>query len=499
MENRTNFRILIVDDELLFHQTIRHAFQENYEFEGAVSVEKMWGKLKQDQHFDLLLLDLRLEGTEENIGLELIPKLKDKYPSIPVIVATKESDSGAIIAAMEAGAKSYLIKGDYNKAKWDQKFQEFINMQKSQQLAVENKELKKEIKRMSEQEEDEKYKFVGQSKKVLEIKTLLAGLAKEPNATVLLTGETGVGKEVAARYMHKKGPRARKPFIAVNLSAIPETMLENELFGHEKGAFSDAKTAQKGYFHQADGGIILLDEIGHISRKVQDKLMRFLEDRTIFPLGSGKTIELDVQLITSTNLNLAEEVSSGRFRDDLYQRLKMVVIELPPLRHRKEDITLILEHYMRLQTVSPFDLMTPEVVEHLLGFHWPGNIRELRNTVDYMLLRKRIFNKPNIDLDCLPEDVRKAPPPVKTEQKQEVNATEPNFNSKKEEDAYLDLLKIEAALRQTGANKGASADMLGYKGTDHMRSRIRTCISTFNGSVDQFPLIQQHYASILSK
>ena len=182
MENRTNFRILIVDDELLFHQTIRHAFQENYEFEGAVSVEKMWGKLKQDQHFDLLLLDLRLEGTEENIGLELIPKLKEKYPSIPVIVATKESDSGAIIAAMEAGAKSYLIKGDYNKAKWDQKFQEFINMQKSQQLAVENKELKKEIKRMSEQEEDEKYKFVGQSKKVLEIKTLLAGLAKEPNA-----------------------------------------------------------------------------------------------------------------------------------------------------------------------------------------------------------------------------------------------------------------------------------------------------------------------------
>lgn len=499
MEAKTNFHILIVDDEPVFHKTIRHAFQDSFEFEGAISEDRMWEKLKDSSPYDLLLLDLRLEGTAENVGLKLIPKIRKDYPEVPIIVATIENDPDAVIAAMDAGANSYLYKGKYDKKKWRSKFQEVINAQKSQKLAVENQKLKREVERLAEQEEDEKYKFVGKSPKILEIKTLLEGMAEEANVTVLLTGETGVGKEVAARYLHKKGPRAHKPFVAVNLAAIPETMLENELFGHEKGAFSDAKTAQKGYFHQADGGIIMLDEIGHISSKVQDKLMRFLEDQTIYPLGSGKSIELDVQLIAATNVDIEKEVKNGRFRADLYQRLKMMVIKLPPLRHRKEDIPLILEHYMRLQNpnMSVLELMLPEVLEHLLDFQWPGNVRELRHTVDYMLLRKRIFKKEKIDLDCLPEDVRKGTPLTLPPEEVEPSAQQPEFKSKKEEDAYSDLVKIEAALRQTGANKGASASLLGFKGTDNMRSRIRTCAANYNGTMEQFPLIQKYYASIL--
>lgn len=500
MENRTNYRILIVDDDTTFHATMRNAFQENYEFESAISVERMWEKLQKKQNFDLLLLDLRLDDTEEYIGLQLIPELKQKYPHIPIIVVTNENDSDTTLAAMDAGAKHYLFKGKYDRIKWDQKFQDAIAAQNSQKLAFENKKLKKEIERRVEQEEDEKFKFIGKSAKVAEIKTLLEGLAKEPNVSILLTGETGVGKEVAARYLHKKGPRAEKPFIAVNLSNMPETMVENELFGHEKGAFSDAKTAQKGYFHQADSGIILLDEIGHIPRTIQDKLMRFMENRTIYPLGSGKAIELDVQLITATNLNLAEEVNKGNFRADLYQRLKMFVIELPPLRHRKEDIPDILEHYFRLQipNADPYNLMTKEVFDHLLDFDWPGNIRELRHTVEYMLLRKRIFSKSSIDMDCLPEDVRNGSPLIKFEPAKPSSVNNTPFKNKKEEDAYLDLVKIEAALRSSGNKKGA-VEILGFKGTDHMRSRVRTCTNAYTGPLDSFPLILENYESVIRK
>lgn len=497
MESKTNYRILIVDDEPPWHSIIRNAFIENYEFEGAVSVEKMWEKLKHNNHFDLLLLDLRLDGTEKKIGLELIPEIKKKYPKIPIIIATNANDAESAVAAMEAGAKTYLFKGGYNKPEWSQKFQEVIQAQKAQEISIENKALKNTVALLTQKEEDEKYKFVGQSKKVLEIKTILENLARESNITVLLTGETGTGKEVAARYMHRMGVRRSKPFVGVNLTAIQPSLLEGSLFGVRKGGYTGATQDIKGYFEQADGGVLLLDEIGDIDANIQIKLLRFLENRHIRAIGSDKDIELDVQVIAATHKNLPQAVAGGTFREDLYHRLKQWVVELPPLRERKDDLMLIVEHYMQLQVpgVAPLEIMEPEALDRLLQYSWPGNVRELRYAVDQMLLRQKMFNKTKIDLDCLPDDVRSGALPLQVQAEiQSFTAHQPQFQSKKEKDAYLDLVKMENALRQAKGNKTAVVAMLGFKGTDHLRARVHTCYKNFPAMFDNFPLVCEHYA-----
>ncbi|MBX2929723.1 MAG: sigma-54-dependent Fis family transcriptional regulator [Saprospiraceae bacterium] len=495
MSQRNNYRILIVDDEPPWHNFIREAFKKNYAFDGAVSGEKMWEKLRSGEQYDLLLLDLRLDGTEEKTGLDLLPQLGAQHPGLPVIVATNSKDPDAVVTAMEAGAKGFLFKSQYEKTMWDKKFQDIIEANRAEKLSAENKKLRKEVERHEEREEDEKYRFIGNSPPVQEIKEFLRGLAEESRVTILLTGETGTGKEVAARYLHKMGPRHHKPFVAVNLSNLPVESIENELFGHVKGAYTDATTDQIGHFHRADGGVLLLDEIGHISAIVQDKLMRFLENRVISPLGSGKEIALDIQLVAATNLDLSQEVKKGTFRDDLYQRLKNVVVEIPPLRQRKEDIPLILEHYMRLQNPNavPFELMTREVVQHLFDYDWPGNIRELRNAIDYMLLRMRIFKKPQIDMKCLPPDLLHGNAATQDSPQAALNSSSQRPRSNKEEKAHLDLVKIESALRQTGGNKTAVAEILGIKGTDHLRARILTCYKNFPEMFPEFPEIRRQY------
>lgn len=498
---KNNYRILIVDDEPPWHSIVRQAFAEDYEFEGAATVDRMWDKLENSGNYDLLLLDLKLDGTQRNIGLDLIGPIKEKYPHLPVIIATNENDPDVIVEAMDAGAKSYLIKNAYNKEKWTQKFQDAIQAQKAPQLARKNKVLEAQVEQLTQTQEAEKYRFIGQSSSVKKIKTQLEGLAREHNITVLINGETGTGKEVAARYLHKMGARAGKPFVGVNLSAIQKTLLESTLFGARKGGYTGAVNDVKGYFEQADGGILMLDEIGDIDADIQIKLLRFLETRQIRPIGSDKDLELDVQIITATHRNLPQLVADGVFREDLYHRLKMWVLELPPLRERREDILLIIEHYMKLQLgdVKPLEIMEPEVYDKLLKFSWPGNVRQLRYAVDQMLLSRRMFSKDIIDLDCLPEDIRNGitlPPPGRT-LASEKSAHNHRFRSKKEENAHLDLVKIEGALRETKGNKTEAAEILGYKGTDHLRARIRTCYQNYEEMFAQFPLICEHYSSVM--
>lgn len=498
---KTNYRILIVDDEPPWHGVVRHAFIEDYEFEGAETIDKMWTKLEKSGTFDLLLLDLKLDSTQKNIGLDLIAPIKEKYPQVPIIIATNENDPDVILEAMETGAKGYLIKSAYNKEKWTQKFQDAIQAQKAPQLERKNKVLEAQVEQLTQVQEDEKYRFIGQSSSVEKIKTQLEALAREHNITVLINGETGTGKEVAARYLHKMGTRAGKPFVGVNLSAIQKTLLESTLFGARKGGYTGAVSDVKGYFEQANGGILMLDEIGDIDADIQIKLLRFLETRQIRPIGSDKDLELDVQIITATHRNLPQLVADGIFREDLYHRLKMWVIELPPLRERREDILLIIEHYMKLQLgdVKPLEIMEPEVYDKLLTFSWPGNIRQLRYAVDQMLLSKRMFSKDIIDLDCLPDDIRNGTliVPATKSNVQEKNAHNQRFRSKKEESAHLDLVKIEGALRETRGNKTEAADILGYKGTDHLRARIRTCYQNYEEMFAQFPLICEHYSSVM--
>ena len=378
-----NYNILIVDDDPEFHQQIRYAFRRNYIFEGAIDIEHLHKKLKEKAEYDLILMDLVLDDSNKKIGLDLISEVKEQHPQIPIIVVTADREIDTVVKAMKVGAKDFLPKGDYDFEFWNQKFIEIIEGGK---LKAENRQLKAEVKRHRDQENKE-YTFIGESSKIEEIKRLLRLVSGEPDITVLILGETGVGKEVAARFLHQHGARKDAPFQAVNLSAIQETLLESTLFGHKKGAFTGASRDMEGYFNQANGGILMLDEIGDINADIQIKLLRFLETKLIRPVGADQDVLLDVQIIAATHRNLQEEVEKGNFREDLYQRLKAMVIEIPPLRSRKMDIPLIMQHY--LGGVKMNELLNNKALEMLLSYNWVGNIRELKNTLNYMLLREK--------------------------------------------------------------------------------------------------------------
>lgn len=509
MKNRDKNSVLLVDDETVFHRQMYKAFEGGYWFDSAVTAEQMWEKLKGSTVYDLLILDLRLDGGEKNVGFELIPLLVQRYPQIPIVVATKENDPDAVVQAMELGAKSFLYKGKFDIEKWDKKFQDAIGSAQAPRLIEEVAQLKEE----KEAVENEKYPFVGQSTKIIEVQELLRWAANEPNLTVLLTGETGVGKEVAARYLHRHGPRHDKPFVGVNLSAIPHDLLESNLFGHVKGSFTGALKDTKGYFEQAKGGVLLLDEIGDINHDIQVKLLRVLEDRTIQRVGDDKPMKIDVQIVAATHRNLAEEVAKGKFRLDLFQRIKTITIEIPALRERAEDIVPILEYFMRLQipNAKAFEQMDADVADRLKEYSWPGNIRELKSSVEYMLLRKKMFNKNKIDWNCLPEDIRENRPPFALSKMSKPELPEMPLSKsehwtenssqdspdRKEKQAYADLMRIEEAFIQFEGNKTKVANYLRYKGTDHLRARIITCHKNFPHLFEQFLHIREQYASLI--
>lgn len=317
--------------------------------------------------------------------------------------------------------------------------------------------------------------------------------------TVLLTGETGVGKEVSARFFHSCGPRKKQPFVSVNLSAIPKPLIESALFGSVKGAFTDAQDVE-GYFTQANGGILMLDEIGEIDHDIQVKLLRFLQERTIRPVGAAKDVEVDVQIITATNKNIDQEVANGKFRDDLRYRLNFTV-EIPPLRERKEDILPILEHY----TTEKFGVSMEQSIENaVIGrikeYAWPGNIRQLCNLVEGIMIWKDLLGKEKADIRCFEEALKStlamAGPtalPATQVQNGKMNGVQNGHLPPKKAKALDDLTKIEQLLGEGKYNKSDIAEILKYKGTDHLRSRIRVCYANYPELFEQLPNILQHY------
>ncbi len=498
-----NYRLLIVDDDPSFHQQIRYAFRRQYTFEGARDEHSLWEKLESDTPFDLLLLDLVLNvESGEKKGLELLPKIKEKRPDLPILVSTSERDISTVVQAMKIGADDFLAKGDFEFDFWRAKIDEHV---KRRRLQHENTELRNELKRTRAGSNLDPYPFIGESGEVAEIKRILALIAEEPDVTLLLTGETGTGKEVAARYLHRNGPRKDRPFQAVNLSAIQDTLLESTLFGHRKGAFTGATRDMEGYFGQADGGILLLDEIGDIDAGIQVKLLRFLETKLIRPVGSDRDVQLDVQVIAATHQNLEAAVREGRFRADLYQRLKAMVVELPPLRRRREDIPLLLEHFF--QTDSLEELLTPGALEELLAYRWEGNIRELRNAVSYMELRRKILNRFRIDRECLPRELVQpisstrpeatiyarppGSPPAGTS-----SAPAPPVSDLSAQHALIDLERIERALLDARRIKSEAAQALGIENTDNLRYRVKKHFEKHPEMFDRFPTIQRAYHRI---
>ncbi len=372
------FKVMVIDDNELFNQSIKQVLEDSgYNVVSYLSGEEALKNLPDDQP-DIILLDIFLKG--EN-GLDILKRIKSDDPLVPVLMITAYSDVNLVVQAIKLGADDFILKP-----------LDFEQLEIAMQKAVKSLSLQREVQRLKEQlfEQAGEYKIIGQSKAIREALNLAEKYASGDDTTVLITGETGTGKELIARYIHDKSKRRDAPFIAINCGAIPKDLIESELFGYERGAFTGATDKMKqGKFELAHGGTILLDEVGELSPEAQVKLLRVLQEKKFYRLGGTKEVSVDVRVIASTNKNLKFEVEAGRFRSDLYYRLNVATIHLPPLRDRKEDITLLamafLEEFNK-KFGKNFSGIDEEALNILVNYPWPGNIRELRNTIERIVL-----------------------------------------------------------------------------------------------------------------
>ncbi len=368
--------VLVVDDEQLIRWSLAERLaQAGHRVLEAGTAREASERLSDE--VDLVLLDYRLPDAD---GLALLREIRAKHPDTVVIVMTAYSSVDTAVAAMKAGAYHYVAKP--------------FNLDEVAVLVdkgLETTALRREVRalRASQSEPYDLNRIVGESPPMQAVKALLAKVAASPASTVLLMGESGTGKDLAAKVIHFTSARAGRPFVNITCSALPEPLLESELFGHERGAFTDARQQKRGLFESADGGTVFLDEIGEMLPALQAKLLRFLEEKTFKRVGGTADIRVDVRVIAATNRNLEEAVKQGKFREDLYYRLNVLPITLPPLREHPSDIPLLVNYYVDLfnrEFKKRVRGVSPEAMARLQRHSWPGNIRELRNVVERAVL-----------------------------------------------------------------------------------------------------------------
>ena len=365
--------ILIVDDDKNMLEVLRFRLESEGYKVTSTNMAKDALTMAKDELFDLALVDLKID---RNDGIELMQKLHLLSPEMPVIILTAYGTIETAVNAMKHGAYSYLTKP-------------FDRRELCLQIknGLEKSSLSREIRRLRALV-GERYEFeniIGKSKKMQEVMEQISRAA-EIDSNVCIYGESGTGKELIAKSLHLLSSRKEKLFVAINCAAIPEGLLEAELFGYEKGAFTGAVRNKKGFFAQADGGTIFLDEISEMSESMQAKLLRVLQEKEFHPLGAEKSIKVDVKIIAATNKNLEDEVKSSNFREDLFYRIHVIPVYIPPLRERKEDIPLLVDHFMKKfagNMKKEIKGISTPALQKLLSYEWPGNVRELENSIEY--------------------------------------------------------------------------------------------------------------------
>jgi len=429
--------LLIVDDEKTTREGLRAALEERYDVYIAEDAKAAMNLL-ESENFAVLLTDFRLPNED---GMKLIARAKS-LPKPPIcILMTAYGSEELAVNAMKQGADDYIAKG---RLQIDELEMRIARALKHQTLEVENISLRKQL--------DSKFgleNIIGESSVMKEIFDVVQQVAPT-RATVLVLGESGTGKELIAKAVHQLSPRAKQPFVTVHCAALAPTLLESELFGHERGAFTGAHERRIGRFELAQGGTLFLDEIGEIDATVQVKLLRFLGERTFERVGSNKTLTADVRLVAATNKNLEALVKEGKFREDLFFRLRVVEIDLPPLRERSGDIPLLAQSFIRefaKENSKPVNDFTADALEALMKFHWPGNVRELRTAVEHAVV---LSKGERITLHDLPQSVRHG------------GAVEPKILVGKDltvKDAEKQL--IVRALKETDGNRTHAAKKIG--------------------------------------
>jgi DNA-binding NtrC family response regulator len=391
--------LLIVDDEKTTRDGLRSALEDRYEVYVAEDAKAAM-ELLEREHFDVMLTDFRLPNED---GMKLIARAKSLAKPPICILMTAYGSEELAVDAMKRGADDYIAKG---RLQIDELEMRIARALKQQNLEVENVSLRKQL--------DSKFgleNIIGESPVMKEIFEIVQQVSPT-RATVLLGGESGTGKELVAKAIHQLSPRAKQPFVTVHCAALAPTLLESELFGHEKGAFTGAHERRIGRFEQAQGGTLFLDEIGEIDATIQVKLLRFLGERTFERVGSNKTLSADVRLVAATNKNLEELVKAGKFREDLFFRLRVVEIYLPPLRERAGDIPLLAQKFLREfadENKKPVNDFTADALQLLMNCNWPGNVRELRTAMEHAVV---LCRGDKISARDLPPSVRGAAGPA---------------------------------------------------------------------------------------
>ena len=388
-----NERLLIVEDEVTLCESLKRVLiRDGYQVDSANSAESALTHIRE-MSYDLIITDIILPGID---GIELLRRIKDGHPEQLVIVITAYASIETAVSALRAGAYDYVIKPIIH-----EEIKRIVkNAFRERTLRAENVILRKQIEDRYDFE-----KIVGQSNEISSLITEVKKIA-DSRSNVLLLGETGTGKELFARAVHFNSSRREKPFVPINCSAIPENLLESELFGYMKGAFTGAVGAKRGLFEEADGGTVFLDEIGDLNLPLQAKLLRVIDDHEIRPIGGIQSKKIDIRLVTATNKDILRAVKDGAFREDLYYRINVVTLKLPPLRDRKKDIIILARHFLNKyshEIGKDVKFIDDTALRHLMDYYWPGNVRELQNIIERAVL---ITDSNTILPEHLPEGLR---------------------------------------------------------------------------------------------
>jgi len=445
--------LLLVDDEDALRTVMAERLTDaGFKVTEASSGEQALEKLERFA-FDVLVSDLRLPGID---GREVLAAALQRYPGIIGIVVTGYSTVKDAVDAIKRGASDFISKLF--------QFEELLHVLES---ALEQRRLRSENQYLRQQLEqrDGLPGVVGRSQPMRDLCQMIETVAPS-GATVLITGETGTGKEVVARAIHQTSPRRQQRFVALNCSAIPENLLEAELFGHARGAFTGAVTARQGRLEQADRGTLFLDEVGTMSAALQTKLLRVLQEREFERVGENRTIKVDVRVLAATNAELVKMVAEGTFREDLYYRLNVIALKLPPLRDRKEDVPVLVQHFLRKFVARdgtggidvPDVMVSQDGMRRLMAYAWPGNVRQLENAVERALILRG--TRPQIDVSDLPPEIQAVPvESAPTLDLPEVGVDLPELVGRIERDL------ISRALARTEGNRADAARLLGLKRT----------------------------------
>jgi DNA-binding NtrC family response regulator len=477
-DKKISYNILLVDDDVKFCESLNRALRDEFTVYIASNAEEarklLWS-------VDMAIIDVRLnpESKEGKEGLELLKEFHSERPYLPIIMITAYGDISTAVESMKLGAIDFLTKPlNLTKLKVTIK-----NSIKTSSLQTRVKSLENELTRI------EPVELVGEDQRIKEIRELIKQVSKDGYINVLITGETGTGKELVARLIHQTGWRSEGPFVAVSLASLPPTLVESELFGHEKGAFTDAKESKPGFIEQANKGVLFLDDINLTPLEVQAKLLRFLEDKKFFRLGGTKPIRVDLQVITATNQNLKELIKEGKFREDLYYRINAVEINLPPLRDRPQDIPILSEHFLRIfqrQGRTNIEKISDEAIITLMKYNWPGNVRELKNCIERASLIAKFKGHKVIEVDDLPAEVKGYDKAFAYEDlylkiKEGINIDE--------EKAKLELSLIESALKISEGKKTKAWKLLGLKNRFALRRRVLSIVKRYPHLVKEYPYI----------